>query len=60
MTVTVHVILQILGLIVTFSTLVTSVVPTNVKPFVILAVSLAQASLAWYNHYYTPAGTKIV
>lgn len=60
MNVYVHVLLQAAGVAVSYGTLATTIVPDKIKPFVVLAVSAAQGLLAWYNHYYTPSGTKIV
>lgn len=61
MKVSTHVILQVLGFIVSIGTLVQngSIVPSKYEPFVVGTVSLAQGIMAWYNHYYTPQGVKI-
>lgn len=61
MKVSTHVILQVLGLIISVGTVVQNgaFVPTKYIPFVVLIVSAAQGLLAWFNHYYTPDGTKI-
>jgi hypothetical protein len=54
-----HVVLQVLGFIAQYANLASGVVPAKYQPFVALAVGLAQAILAWFNHYYTPDGQPI-
>jgi hypothetical protein len=60
MKISTHVILQILLLIAQYGNLVMGMAPPKVQPFVALALSAAQGALAWYNHYYTPQGAKII
>lgn len=60
MKVSTHVILQALGFVVSIGTLVSGQVPPKYQPYIVLVVSAAQGLLAWWNHYYTPQGTKIV
>jgi len=59
MSVTIHVLLQVLGFIASAGVLLTNALPDKAKPFVVLTVSASQGLLAWYNHYYTPSGQKI-
>lgn len=59
MKVTTHVILQVLGFIVTIGTVVSGQVPPKYVPYVVGIVSAAQGGLAWFNHYFTPQGARI-
>ena len=36
------------------------IVPPKYQPYVALAIAVVQAILAWYNHYFTPSGARIV
>lgn len=60
MTITAHSIAQVLAMILQALNLFAGIVPVKYQPFVALGIALVQAALAWYNHYYTPQGTKIV
>jgi hypothetical protein len=57
-----HIVLQVLGIIISFGTILQSgtYIPMKYVPFVVLVVSAAQGLLGWIGHYYTPSGTKIV
>lgn len=56
-----HIVLQALGVIISFGTILQggTYIPMKYIPFVVLVVSAAQGLLGWVNHYYTPAGTKL-
>jgi hypothetical protein len=59
MNVALHIFLQALALVMQYGNLAFNVVPAKYKPVVTLIISGAQGGLAWYNHYYTPAGVPI-
>lgn len=60
MTVKMHMLYQALLTIGQALNLAAGVVPQKYQVIVALALTVSQAVLGWYNHYYKPDGTKII
>jgi len=59
MNVVTHAVLQVIMFVLQYGNLASNIVPDKYKPIAAAVISLAQGSLALFNHYYTPAGTPI-
>jgi hypothetical protein len=61
MTVRIHAILQVLGVLISAGTLLQngSYIPVKYEPIIVLAVSTLQGIVGLINHYYAPSGVKI-
>lgn len=59
MTVRMHFLYQALMLILQALNYVSPMTPMKAKPWVAFGFTVCQAALGLYNHFFTPAGTRI-
>lgn len=52
------IIFQGIAFIAQYGNFATNIVPEKIKPYVFLAIGLAQTIQAWRAHYYNPDGSR--
>ena len=57
MKISTHVIFQLLAVVLQVLNFTSGVVPPHYQPYVMVVISVLQAALAAYNHYFNPDGT---